>query len=213
MARTVCRVARRGSIFYFRVAVPRRLADRMGRELKLSLRTSDASLARALAQRFSGVADLVFRELSRMAPSATDCMRERLREYFQACLNKSLELSMDLPVDPAIDVSSEIDGLLQEMKTLRVKLAAQTFSAAVRREARDLLAEASVSKTVDLDLLQQACSGILRAQIENRRILAAMLKGNFDEIAPRDPLFAGMEPTGLPVAERRTTCANQEDLA
>lgn len=42
------------------------------------------------------------------------------------------------------------------------------------------------------------CNGVLRARIEDRRILIAKLLGQYDRIAPLDPLFAGMEAAGMP---------------
>jgi hypothetical protein len=46
--RSIARVVRRGDTFYFRMAVPRQLAARLGkRELKVSLRTCSPGAARA----------------------------------------------------------------------------------------------------------------------------------------------------------------------
>jgi integrase len=70
----------------------------------------------------------------------------------------------------------------------------------VRLEAHGLL---DPSRSTPLpkgsDDFQHACNLVLRAKVEHFRILAAQLSGLYAETAPRDPMFAGMAATGLPL--------------
>jgi hypothetical protein len=48
------------------------------------------------------------------------------------------------------------------------------------------------------DAFQFACNAVLRAKIENTRILAAQLGGEYHETAPKDPWFVGITAVDLP---------------
>jgi hypothetical protein len=155
--------------------------------------------ARLRGRALSNAIDILFESLSRMPQLTTAQIRDRIRTYFQEELNKSLELAYDLPLDPAIDVAFEITSLKERVVELRAKLAAQSFSAVVISDAKELLASLDKpTHAADSDALSHAANGVLRAKIESARILAAMLTADYGATAPLDPLFAGMEPTGLP---------------
>ena len=130
-----------------------------------------------------------------MAQLSPDALHERLREYFQARLNKSLEHAYRLPSDPQNNIDAEVMWLREQVEVLRRQLKRQSFDPVIREEAAALLDQAKP----DSDLVQHACNGVLRARIENNRILAAMLSGEYETAAPLDPLFVGMKPTGLQV--------------
>ena len=207
MPRSVTRVVRRGDTFYLRMAVPDRLVGRVGqREVKVSLRTSSPMDARLRGRALSNAIDILFESLPHMPQLTTAQIRDRIRAYFQESLNKSLELSYDLPVDPQIDVSFEINSLKDTVEELRGKLAARSFSATVISDAKALLASLDVPPSpANADALSEAAIGVMRAKIERARILAAMLSADYAATAPIDPMFAGMEPTGLP--RRRSTAS------
>ena len=197
MSRSVSRVVRRGDTFYFRMAIPRQLVDRLGRrEVKLSLRTCSLRDARLRGRLLSNAMDILFEGVSIMPSMTLQTINDRIREYFQACLNKSLEHAYLLPTDPAIDISWEVASLRQRVEDLREQLVRQSFSAPVRAEAQELLVASG--QTVDMDALRHASNAVLRAEIEDARILAARLSGDYAGTAPIDPLFTGMQPTGLP---------------
>lgn len=52
--------------------------------------------------------------------------------------------------------------------------------------------------TSPLEAIQYACESLQRAQVEADRILAASLRGKFDDLSPKDPLFHGMAVNGMP---------------
>lgn len=198
MPRSIARVVRRGDVFYFRMAIPRRLMRRLGkRELKVSLRTSNPVDAKVRGRVLSSALDLMFDGLQRMPNLTPQTINERVRASFQGLLNKSLEWSYLLPGDPACDIAYQVEYLREQVEAFRRQLVRQSFSAAVKAEAEELLVTAG-QKGRDSDALQHACNAIARARLEDARILAARLSGDFASTAPVDPLFAGMEPTGLP---------------
>ena len=61
-------------------------------------------------------------------PFTFDALQDALRSFFQRQLNKSLELSHDLPDDQELDLGAEIEGLHELVQSLRHKLARQSFS-------------------------------------------------------------------------------------
>ncbi|MEF2549743.1 hypothetical protein VQ045_21900, partial [Aurantimonas sp. E1-2-R+4] len=103
-----------------------------------------------------------------------------------------------LPTDPLIDLTRERQLLADDEKAQRQRLARQEFNDTIRSAAEDVLTAARLRGTVDSDATKLALNGVLRAHIENVRILRAMLEGDYPATAPRDPMFAGMAPTGLP---------------
>jgi len=199
LPRSVTRVVRRGNVFCFRMAVPRHLRVHIGRhEIKLSLRTSDPCTGNVRGRILSNVLDLLFAELSRMQPLSTQTLNERARDYFQQALNRSLEHTFLLPLDPSCDLNAEVQSLQERVGHLRSQLAAQAFSPNVRKEAEALLEPPGGTGDPNSDHYQYACNLILRGKIEEARILAAQLSGDYTAASPRDPLFAGMVATGLP---------------
>jgi integrase len=198
VAHSVPRVVRRGDTFYFRMGVPLRIQQRVGqRELKLSLRTSDPMAARVRGRMLSNAIDILFEELPRMAKLTTPEIQNRIRNYFQSCLNRSLERTLDFAQDPGVDVSAEITYLRQKVEALRARLSAQAFDDDILDAARGVVEPGGATgQPLTPDVLSQASIGVMRAEIENARVLAAMLAGEYEQTAPRDQLFAGMAPTG-----------------
>ena len=130
-------VVKRGSQFYFRIAVPLPLTKLVGkREIKASLRTSDAMSAKMRGRVLSNGLELLFRELRSMADVSNDVIVNRAKDYFEAQLSKSLELAFDLPRDPLIDIDFEITGTEQLATKMREALKQQHFSPSVQSDAR-----------------------------------------------------------------------------
>jgi hypothetical protein len=192
-------VVKRGSQFYFRIAVPLRLAKLVGkREIKASLRTSDALSAKMRGRVLSNGLEQLFRELRSMNVT-NDEIVIRAKGYFKAQLSKSLELALLLPTDPLIDIDFEITGTQQLAANMRDALKQQHFSPSVQSDARALLNPTNPDgDTKPSDAFQLACNAVLRAKIESTRILAAQLCGEYHETAPKDPWFAGITAVDLP---------------
>src|SRR5450759_1949413 len=193
-------VVKRGSQFYFRIAVPLSLTKLVGkREIKASLRTSDALSAKLRGRVLSNGLELLFRELRSMANVSNDVIVNRAKDYFEAQLSKSLELAFDLPRDPLIDIDFEITGTEQLATKMREALKQQHFSPSVQSDAWALLNPTNPdADKKPSDAFQFACNAVLRAKIESTRILAAQLRGEYQETAPKDPWFAGVVAVDLP---------------
>lgn len=135
------RLARRGAIFYYRMAVPKRLIARVGRaELTASLQTKDRLQAKLLCRTLSNAIDRLFEVLPHMHDVSQAEIEERIRSYFQACLNKSAELAIDLPEDPEVDLDFEVAGLRENVERSRRDLKYAKFSQAVTADALRILA-------------------------------------------------------------------------
>ena len=193
-------VVKRGSQFYFRIAVPLPLTKLVGRrEIKASLRTSDAMSAKMRGRVLSNGLELLFRELRSMADVSNDVIVKRAKDYFKVQLSKSLELALLLPTDPLIDIDFEITGTEQLATKMREALKHQHFSHSVQSDAGALLNPINPdANTKSSDAFQFACNAVLRAKIESTRILAAQLAGEYHETAPKDPWFAGIAAVDLP---------------
>lgn len=193
-------VVKRGPQFYFRIAVPLRLTKLVGkREIKASLRTSDAMSAKMRGRVLSNGLELLFRELRSMTDISNDVIVNRAKDYFKAQLSKSLELALLLPTDPLIDLDFEITGTEQLAGKMREALKHQHFSPSVQSDARALLNITNPdANTKTSDAFQFACHAVLRAKIESTRILAAQLAGEYHATAPQDPWFAGISAVDLP---------------
>jgi integrase len=181
------------------MAVPKRWVSTAGKqEIKLSLRTCDPTKSRLWGRTLSNAFDLLFEELSRMHPLPTYTLNGRARDYFQQALNQALEHAYLLPLDPRCDLNAEVQSLQERIGQLRGQLAAQAFSPNVRKDAEALLESSGLKAHSNSDLFQHTCNLILRGKIEEARILAAQLSGDYTAASPRDPFFAGMSATGLP---------------
>lgn len=191
-------LVRRGPQFYFRIAVPSDLISLASRtEVKFSLRTSDAKIAKIRGRVLSNELERIFEGLRLMSVEPEANLRDRARSYLQAELNRSLEIAFMYPGDPAFHRDDEVAWLTSRTAGLRASLAAQNFSASVKAEAMELLDPADPGGVALVgDQFRYACNLILRAKIEASRILKAQLEGDYQSTS--DPLFTGMTATRLP---------------
>jgi hypothetical protein len=90
------------------------------------------------------------------------------------------------------DREAEIAGANQDREKLHGKIAAGTIDAFMRHEASELLEANDLPKPPESsEEFRTLCEGILRAKSEQRRILTAMLQGQYELTQPMDPLFNG----------------------
>jgi hypothetical protein len=80
---------------------------------------------------------------------------------------------------------------MDEAERLRALLAERRYDAITKGVATELLSS-EVFEPTDLETFDQLCAAIVRARIEAHRIYAAKLRGRYNEVAPRDPLFAAI---------------------
>lgn len=213
-ALTTTRLAKRGGVFYYRMAVPKHLTARVGRaEVTASLRTRDPLRAKLLCRNLSNAMDQLFEGLLRMNDLSQAEIEERIRGYFHACLIKGQELAFDLPSDPLVDVDAEVEGLREGIVRLKEQAKHAHFSKDVTAEATSLLyPDQEVASVLDRDALRRAEIMVIRAQIEHHRILIAKLTGDYASTAPVDPLFLGMCFDGLPPLPGEIAQIDQDKL-
>lgn len=193
-------LVRRGDMFAFRMAVPRRLWARCGlREIKGSLKTCDPFTARTRCRTLSDIFECLIRELPAMPDLNPDVVKGLIRSYFEKCLSTAEEVAYLAPQDQAVDLAFEAEETLAESERLRTLLVAHDYDPVTRNEADEVLAQVGASrKSVGLEQFDKVCNGVLRARIETRRILAAKLRGDYAQAVSVDPLFVGVEATGMP---------------
>ncbi|MES0158100.1 site-specific integrase [Mesorhizobium sp. M0018] len=134
-----------------------------------------------------------------------------IKGYFKHALSQSIELAHILPRDHRYDQAGEIGYLVNRMQELETQLAHRSWPVSVQSEAHALLGTILPRKLAPAsERFQQLCQGILRADHENARILAAMLAGNYHEAAPKDPMFAGIVVTDPPAVAGDETVAPPE---
>ena len=211
-------LVRRGSTYYFRIAIPLVLIGLLRRrEVKTSLRTSDAILAKMRARVLSNGLELIFRDVRSMAHATSEAIVKGAQDYFRTQLSKSLELAYLIPNDPALDREIEIAGAKQFAASMQADLAKQRFSPSVRADAEELLTSVGAGSTSKAsEAFWFACVAVLRAKIENAKLHGEQLAGNY-AVTSADPLFAGIFANELPPipgdVAKSTTSPTFEEVA
>ncbi len=190
-------LVQRGRIYYFRRAVPCNLRDRVGRrELKVSLKTTEFAIAKLRCRKFSNRFEQLMETVREMPPLGKDKIEKLIRAFFSDLLSKADEHAYLLPQDDMVDLNAEVEALESNLNQLRDQIASRRYDGATRTEAKELLAPFGAGTgEEDFDTI---CNGILRAKLEQHRILAAMLRGEYQNTVPTDPLFEGVKSPGLP---------------
>ncbi|WFU41777.1 hypothetical protein QA640_04485 [Bradyrhizobium sp. CB82] len=117
---------------------------------------------------------------------------ESAKNYFRDQLCKSSELAFSIAHDPALDREIEIVGAKQFALKMQGDLAQQYFSPDVRSDAERLLKCIDPGATSKLsEAFRFACTAVLRARIENAKLHAEQLAGNY-AVTSSDPLFTGV---------------------
>jgi hypothetical protein len=202
-------LVRRGNTFHFRNAVPRELVVQLGKvEIKTTLNTSDPLTAKQRSRVLSNAIETLFDELRRMPDLTRRVVEDRVRVYFKHCLEKSYELAELLPEDKREwNRDAEVAALRQRVVDLKKLLADREFSPALEREVLEILHPGELeAKKGDIETFRHACNLVLRAKIEDAKLLASEFMGV--PSTSTDPVFAGMKMEGyppLPGEERKRT--------
>ena len=190
-------LVQRGRVYYFRRAVPCGLRSRVGRrELKVSLKTTELVIAKLRCRKFSNRFEQMMETVRAMPPLGKDKIEQLIRAFFADLLSKADEHAYLMPQDDMVDRKAEGKALEGDQDRLHDKIASRSYDGATRAEANELLAPFGAGTgNEDFDAV---CNGILRAKLEQTRILAAMLRGEYQNTVPIDPLFEGVKSPGLP---------------
>ena len=191
----------RGDIYYFRRAVPRHLVIRFGRaELKFSLQTRDVIRAQIRCQTYSNRFDMLVATVEQIPALGIQNIDSLIRTYFEGLLSEAEELVFLIRNDDSVDIEDEITEAEAQRKIIQKRVGQGKIDDATKYDAEILLEQIGAKDTkLGVDDFEKLCEGILRAQAEKRRIIGAMLRGAYDEVAPKDPLLEGVESPGLPL--------------
>ena len=192
-------LVRRGNTFHFRIAVPRELVAQLGKvEIKTTLKTSDPLTAKQRSRVLSNAIETLFDELRRMPELTRRVVEDRVRVYFKRCLEKSYELADLLPQDKREwDRDAEVATLRKRVDHLKKLLANREFSPVLEREVLEILhPDEPDAKKGDIETFHHACNLVLRAKIEDAKLLTAEFIG--EPASSTDPFFVGMKLEGYP---------------
>ncbi|AVO37132.2 DUF6538 domain-containing protein [Pukyongiella litopenaei] len=121
---TIPRLVTRGRTFYFRASVPQDLWDAAGRkEVKISLRTAERSLALMRCRTISNHVDLVVTEARRMVQGQDTAIDQAIRDYFREALDWGQEFADIFAPEAEVDVEDCIATLETRLALLRRRLA------------------------------------------------------------------------------------------
>jgi len=186
-------LVRRGDTFYFRRAFPGNLINRFSRnEIKVSLRTDSPRLARMrcrdLSNRFEHFIELVW-AMPELTPQVIDSL---LKNYFLQELTKFNDI-LDIAVGDDTSgfvIDEELPYVETKLPELRKNLAARKYPRDVLADADGTLAHAGFNASkATTDQLAAVRHGVMRAKVELYRIYAALMRGEYDDTNPKDPLF------------------------
>lgn len=125
-------------------------------------------------------------------------VERRIREYFQDCLDRSHALAATLPRDKrSWDRDAEVANLNKRIRDLTDTLADRDFTPALEREVFDILhPDNRDAGKGDVETFEYACALVLRAKIQDAKLLLAELTG--EPTRSTDPAFEGMRALGFP---------------
>lgn len=190
----------RDGIFYFRKRVPTALQVRVGRsEIKWSLGTRDPLRARESCRRLSSYYEGVMETVAKNPTLTKKDIDQLVRRHFEGMVETANDMrSMARAMVPGFDIDTEVSGALERVDEARRELATGA-SDYTRDRARHLWDEKRFGPVQPgSDAFTQLCDGLLRAEREGSRILAALLEGRLEDVEVQDKLFDGVDLTRLP---------------
>jgi hypothetical protein len=171
------------------------------REIKRSLKTPDLTVAKIRCRKLSILFDQLV-ALSQIMPDLTHDQARRLaRAYFEREWSRASEFVFLGPSDPQFNRLAEVEFAQADEQRLRDLVTTGQVDPAVAVDVAEILKEGGFNGTVPLDELAELQTGMMRAKIEQRRLLAAMLTGQFHEAGPVDPLFRDISQPAMPLLQ------------
>lgn len=181
------------------MAVPRELVARIGKvEIRTTLKTTDPLTAKQRGRVLSSAIEALFKEVRRMPELSRRYVEDRVRAYFQDCLDRSHELADRLPQDKrSWDRDAEVAYLRGRIENLKQALVNRAFTPALEEQVLKILhPDAPDAKKGDLDTFGYACTLVLKAKIQDAKLLAAELIG--EPTHATDPMFSDLKVRGFP---------------
>ncbi len=205
---------RRGGVFYFRRVVPLPLQSRIGRsEIKPSLQTREPARARLRCRALSNRFDAVIEILGGKAEVSQDRIETLLKEFLSDLLGQAEEVVWMIREDDTLDASAEADAADEQCAAFQAQIASGELDGLTKEAAKTIVSKANHNELqMGVEEFEEVCSGVLRAKAEQRRILAAMLGGVYNQATPTDPLFIGVKSSGRPPPPRATVSTKKSGL-
>lgn len=130
------RLVTRRTTFYFRAAVPKDLRPFAQRsEVKISLRTSQRSLALMRCRLICNQVDLVAGKARQMTEAQVIALDQSIRDYFRDALDWGQEFVDIFAPDAEVNVEDSITHFETRLAMLRRRLAVRDFPSEVQSEA------------------------------------------------------------------------------
>ncbi len=181
-------LVKRQDVFYYRMPIPVALLYRFQRrEIKHSLKTTNLPVARMRCRNAANFCETLISLVEAVPDLTTETLNHLIQEYFAGIMG---DVSTVVEFSSDIDIEAEIEGEKVELMRLRKQIAERDYSTLLMSQASDLLHTKGMKKlprgSEEYDYL---CHGLLRAKAEQRRVLIALLQGQYDKGKPEDPLF------------------------
>jgi len=186
-------LVRRGNTYYFRRAIPPGLRARFGkREIKLSLATFDPRRARRAGRLMALWSDAIFEAIIAMPTLGPEEIDALVRSYFAgawAQQNGALSKAKKADKEGLSDSLYAADGAIE---LFRRQLQNEEFDAATIAAVQSAI---GFLPKEDSPEFRQAARGVLLARLELARIYMAQVNGDYEDAAPKSPLFSGIVVT------------------
>jgi len=180
------------------------------REIKGSLKTRDVLIARHRATMLNRRFELFFSEEGRVAALTHETVRELARAYFQDCLNRSDELLSMMQLE-GVDLVLEANSAASMLLELKAEQQSTKFGPVTEDMADKILRQSGMRpEKVGIDLLRLLKSAVVRARMEDLRIMLAKLTGDIAGTATSDPWFLGMDVSGFPQIGSEAVLADEK---
>jgi len=207
-------VARRGAVYYVRLAVPVHLKIRFGRrELWRSLRTTDPAEARRWAPVVLSAARCLFLDVERDVTLTDSKIAQLVRDFYEREL--TIDAAMLRPSSPTLEWQAKME--LDHLRLFQVELISHLGRGeftAVHDFADELLDPEGVKLIGTEDARQlsvdraspsyrRLCQGLLRARLEAVRRMIERREGEWGGQSS-DPLLRAPQPAIAPLAPATT---------
>lgn len=185
-------IQNRNGIYYFRIAIPKSLAIRIGRkEYKCSLRTGNYRLALQKCRPLAYITSEFFREIDTM-PIANEAIEEVAKVFFEKTLmlaNAAHISARDLHNLPPTDNPSDPYGFIQLADKEYTELVNRYRACDCDEEDADTAKKLLEWRGLEYEPHMQMDNYIKQARLEAKRIEAAAMREDMDGMQARIPLF------------------------
>lgn len=193
---------RRNGVIYFRIAVPTALRSKFGcKEFKISLKTEDGRQGRNLCRLLGSKFENLFYNALNMPELKQEELHNLARSYFRDLLVEGNDLVFKIQ-ENVLGMAEDRDEFIDHNRVKEERLRAMnvdgTAEKLFQKPTEILLTKNNLPVDRGSDSFGILTQYLIRAQIENMRVLRAKLEHNYSGTTPTDPIFAGIIDDTLP---------------